>query len=129
VDLLDHVLAFGERDDLFISKRGGQHRILVGVCWDRDAGLDLAHDLDWNLNLIVLEPLLIKGWEVNEGDGAVVTELVPQLFCDVRCNGRSHNQCWLNRRTWHALTVVLSQVVGVLKDRKSTRLNSSLVSS
>src|SRR5699024_12310805 len=109
VDLLHRGLAIGKRDDLFIGKRRGQHRFLISICWHGDAGLDLAHHLDWNLNLIVLEPLLIKSWEVNEGNGVLVAELAPQLLRDVRRKRRSHDERWLHRSTWNSLAVVLGE--------------------
>src|SRR5699024_6883700 len=127
VDLLDHGLSIGKRDDLFIGKRGGQHRFLISICWHGDAGLDLAHDLDWNLNLIVLEPLLIKSWEVNEGDGVLVAELVPQLLRDVRRNRRSHDQRWLNCGTWNTLAVVLGEIVGVLNQLRHSSIRAYVV--
>src|SRR5699024_9796015 len=92
-----------------------------------DAGLDLAHHLDWNLNLIVLEPLLIKSWELNEGDGVLVAKLVPQLLGDVRRNRRSHDERWLNRSTWNTLAVVLGEIVGVLDQLRHGGVRAQVV--
>src|SRR5699024_12854203 len=97
----------------------------LSICPHGSASRDRAHSLDSNLNLIVLEPLLIKSWEVNEGDGVLVAELVPQLLRDVRRNRRSHDQCWLTCGTLNPLAVVLGEIVVVLNQLRPSTARAS----